>query len=186
MKKYLIRTGTTVFLLFLMLTWNGCDSFNSLPLNIPFTLNVHVTGSDNTISNSSPLYCLNTDSQTYTEYRDKINSLHFVEAAYRTKNVFPQELSGNITVALQDGDGNSLFSYTIQGANPADYMAPNSPYILQLTQQQIDFINTHLNSLLNSGACFTAVITVDNISGGNPPYSVDGAIDMVIEADTDL
>ncbi len=185
MKKYIIRTGTSLFLLFLMLTWNGCDAFNSLPLNIPFTLNVNVTGSDNSLSNSAS-YCLSTDSDTYTEYRDKINSLHFVEAAYRTKNVFPQGLSGNITVALQDGNGNNLFSYTIPGAAPADYMAPNSPYILQLSQSQIDFINTYLNSLLSTGACFTAVITVDNITGGNPPYSVNGAIDMVIEADTDL
>ncbi len=38
---------------------------------------------------------------------------------------------------------------------------------------------------LNSGACFTATMTVDNLTG-NPPYSIKGAIDMVIEAETEL
>ncbi len=184
MKKYIIRISTSLVLLFLMLTWNGCDKFNSLPLNIPFTIPVHVEGSAATLSDSES-YCLSTDSQTYNDYRDKINSLHFVEAAYRTTNVIPADLSGNVNVSLQDGDGNVLFSYDIPGAAPADYMSPNSPYILQLDQGQIDFINTYLNSLLSQGACFTATITVSNISG-QAPYTIDGAVDMVIEADTEL
>ncbi len=184
MNKYLIRFSTSFVLLFLMLTWNGCDEFNSLPLNIPFSLPVHVEGSASTLSDSTS-YCLSTDSQTYNEYRDKINSLHFVEAAYRTTNVMPADLSGNINVTLKDGDNNVLFSYDIPGVTPADYMSPHSPYILQLDQSQIDFINTYLNSLLNQGACFTATITVSNISG-QAPYTIDGAVDMVIEADTEL
>ncbi len=184
MKKYFIQFGTSAVLLFLMVTWNGCDKFNSLPLNIPFTFNVSVSGSAATLSDSQS-YCLGTDSETYNEYRDKIHSLHFIEAAFRTTNVDPETLSGNITVTLQDGDGNILFSYDIPGATPADYMTPNSPYILQLNQSQIDFINTYLNSLLNQGACFTATVTVNNITG-QPPYTIEGAIDMVIEADTEL
>ncbi len=184
MKKYLIRFGTSVVLLFLMLAWNGCDEFNSLPLNIPFSFNLSVEGSTSTLT-ANQSYCLSTDSKTYDEYRDKIHSLHFIEAAYRTKNVVPADLSGNTTVTLQDGDGNVLFSYDIPGATPADYMSPNSPYIFQLTQSQIDFLNTYLNSLLSEGACFTATITVNNITGQSP-YTIDGAIDMVIEADTEL
>jgi len=184
MKKYLIQFGTSAVLLFLMLTWNGCDDFNSLPLNIPFTIDVSVSGSGSTLSNSQS-YCLSTDSETYDEYRDKIQSLTFIEAAFRTTSVLPSDLSGNINVTLQDGDGNVLFSYDIPGASPADYLSPNSPYILQLNQSQIDFINTYLNSLLNQGACFTATITVNNITG-QAPYTINGAIDMVIEADTEL
>jgi hypothetical protein len=184
MKKYLIQFGTYIVLLFLMLAWNGCDKFNSLPLNIPFSLPIHVEGSASTLSDSSS-YCLSTDSQTYNDYRDKINSLHFIEAAYRTTSVVPADLSGDINVALKDGDGNVLFSYDIPNATPADYMSPNSPYILQLDQSQIDFMNTYLNSLLSQGACFTATVTVSNITG-QAPYTIDGAVDMVIEADTDL
>jgi hypothetical protein len=184
MKKYIIRISTSLVLLFLMLTWNGCDKFNSLPLNIPFSLPFQIEGSAATLTDNVS-YCLSTDSQTYNEYRDKINSLHFIEAAYRTTSVLPADLSGDINVTLQDGDGNVLFSYDIPNATPADYMSPNSPYILQLDQGQIDFINTYLNSLLNQGACFTATITVSNISG-QAPYTIDGAVDMVIEADTEL
>ncbi len=83
MRKYLVQAGTSVVLLFLMLTWNGCDDFNSLPLNIPFTIDVSVSGSSATLSDSQS-YCLSTDSETYDEYRDKIQSLHFIEAAFRT------------------------------------------------------------------------------------------------------
>jgi hypothetical protein len=185
MKIYLLKISASVFLLFLMIAWNGCDEFNKLPLNIPFTLTVHLTGSDNTISDSSDLFCLTQDSQTYQKYQDKINSLHFIEAAYRTISVVPTDLSGNITVALKDGNDNVLFQYVIPNATPADYMKPNSPYVLQLNQTQIDFINQYLSTLLNSGACFYATVTVDNING-QPPYTLDGAIDMVIEADTQL
>ncbi len=184
MKKYLIRFSTSAVLLFLMLAWNGCDDFNSLPLNIPFTLPVHVEGSASTLTDSTS-YCLSTDSPTYNDYRDKINSLHFVEAAYRTTSVSPENLSGNINVTLKDGNDNVLFSHDIPGAAPADHMSPKSPYIFQLDQSQIDFINTYLNSLLNEGACFTATITVINITG-QAPYTIDGAVDMVIEADTQL
>jgi len=185
MKTYSIRICASVFLLLLTLTWNGCDEFNSLPLNIPFSINVHLQGSGSSLSDSSEPYCLNTDSDTYNEYRDKIKSLHFIEAAYRTKSVVPADLSGDITVTLRDDSGNELFRYVIPNATPADYMKPNSPYILQLTQDQIDFINQYLDNFLNSGACFSTTVTVDNITG-NPPYSIEGAVDMVIEADTEL
>ena len=185
MKKYLINIGASVFLLFLMLAWNGCDEFNHLPLNIPFSLNVSVSGSDNTLSDTSDPFCISSDSQTYNEYQDKIRSLHFVEAAFRTISVTPADLSGDITVTLLDGDGNEIFRYVIPDAAPADYMKPNSPYILQLRQEQIDFINLNLDQLLNTGACFSASFTVENING-QPPYHIDGAIDMVIEADTEF
>jgi len=183
MKSLLIKTGASVFLLFLMLFWNGCDDFNSLPLNIPFTLNVTVDGSSNTLSDTSDPFCITTDSQTYSEYQDKIQSLHFVEAAYRTISVTPVDLKGDITVALYDGDGNVVFSHVIPSATPADYMKPNTPFILQLNQEQIDFINANLDQLLQTGACFSASFTVENITG-QTPYHIDGAIDMVIEADT--
>jgi hypothetical protein len=181
MKKNFIRISSSLLLLLLMLTWNGCDEFNSLPLNIPFTLKVHMEGVNTELSDSTS-YCLSTDSDTYNEYKAKIKSLHFVEAAYRTLSVTPADLSGDIAVTLNDGNNNELFHSVIQGVTPADYMKPNSPYILPLTQEQIDLLNEYLNSLLNEGACFTGKVTVNNISG-NPPFNIDAAIDMVIEAD---
>lgn len=181
MKKYFIRISSSLLFLSLILIFNGCDEFNSLPLNIPFTLKVHLEGSNTELSDSI-FYCLSTDSEIYTENRDKIKSLHFVEAAYRTLSVTPADLSGDIDVTLKDGNDNELFHSLIKDAVPADYMKPNSPFILKLTQEQIDLLNEYLNSLLNEGACFTAKVAVNNISGKSP-YSIDAAIDMVIEAD---
>ena len=184
MKRFLKISGTSAFLLFLMFTWNGCDQFNSLPLNIPFTVDVEVQGSGNTLTNSAT-FNLSSDSQTYNDYRDNIKSLHFIEAAYRTLNYSPANLSGDITVSLTNGNGDVLFSYQLPAVDPGTYKKPNSPYIFQLNQQQIDFINSYLEVALNSGASFTATMTVTNLTG-QPPYDVHGAIDMVIEADTEF
>jgi hypothetical protein len=184
MKKYLINIGASVFLLFLMLTWNGCDEFNSLPLNIPLTIKLDLTTSGGSLS-ASQEGCLSTNSDTYNEYKDKINSLRFVEAAFRTINVDPGELSGDITVTLSDENGTELFSYSAAGTRLADYMKPNSPYIFKLTQEQIDFINTYLDDIVNGtgGSCFTATVTVNNLHNGGQINTLNCAIDMVIEAD---
>ena len=185
MKKYFMQTCTSVLLLLLMVIWNGCDEFNHLPLNIPFTLKFEMHGSNTTIADSTASYCLSTDSDTYDSYRDRIRSLHFIEAAYRTLSVTPADLTGDITITVKDGDNKELFSYTIPDATPADYLKPHPSYILQLTQAQIDIINAYLDSLLDVGACFKGTVTVKNITG-QPPYSLNGAVDMVIEADTEL
>ena len=186
MKKYLMKINASVFLLFLLLTWNGCDEFNSLPLNIPFSINVTVAGTGSTITESTD-FCFSTQSDTYNEYRDKVNSLHFVEAAFRTKDVNPADLTGDVVITLQ-GNSNTLFTYTITDYTPADYQKPNMPHILQLNQQQIDFINTYLDDILNNseGSCFNATITVNNIVNGGQPSTLNVALDMVIEADTRL
>jgi hypothetical protein len=186
MKKYLIISCEFVFLLFLLFTLDGCDEFNSLPLNIPFSINVTVAGTGSTISESAD-YCFSTQSDTYNEYKDKVTSLHFVEAAFRTIGVNPTDLTGDLVITLI-GNGNTLFTYTIQGYKPADYQKPNMPYILKLDQQQIDFINAYLDDILNNseGSCFNATITVNNVVNGGQPSTLNAALDMVIEADTRL
>jgi hypothetical protein len=185
MKKYLKQLIASFFLIFLMSTWNGCDAFNSLPLNIPFTINVEMQQSNGNSLTDTEQGCLSGQSDTYSKYNDKINSLKFVEAAFRTISVSPANLSGNVNVMLLNNSGNTLFNYTIQNVVLADYMKPNSPFILKLTQSQIDFINSYLDEVLHGSACFTATVTVDNLNG-QPPYTMKGAIDMVIEADTHL
>lgn len=186
MKSYLIKISTSVFLLFLLLTWNGCDEFNSLPLNIPFSISMPVAGYGSTISESVD-YCFSTQSDTYNEYKENVTSLHFVEAALRTIDLYPSDLTGDVDITLQ-GNGNSLFTYSIPNYKPADYKKPNMPYILQLDQQQIDFINSYLGDILNNseGSCFNATITVSNIVNGGQPTILHIALDMVIEADTKL
>ncbi len=184
MKNYLKYLTASVFLLFLMCTWYGCDSFNSLPLNIPFTINVEMQSNGNSLTDTEQ-GCLSAQSDTYSKYNDKINSLKFVEAAFRTISISPDTLSGDVKVMLLNNNADTLFSYTIQNVVLADYMKPNSPFILKLTQGQIDFVNGYLDNVLHGSACFTATVTVSNLNG-QPPYTMKGAIDMVIEADTHL
>lgn len=184
MKRFLIKTGAAVFLLFLMLTWNGCDEFNHLPLNIPLSIQLDLTTVGGSFS-ASKEGCLSTDSDVYDRYKDNIQSLHFVEAAFRTINVDPTELSGDITVTLRDGNGTELFRYAAPETRLADYMKPNSPYIFKLTQEQIDFINLYLADVVNGtgGSCFTATVSVNNLVNGGQTSTLTCAIDMVIEAD---
>ena len=184
MKRYFKTLSSLVFLLLLTFSWNSCDSLNSLALNIPFSINVELKGTGTSLSDTEPA-CLTTESDTYEKYSNKINSLKFVAAAFRTISVSPSNLSGDITIKLLNDSGDELFSYTKYNATPADFIKPNLPFILQLTQNQIDFINYYLDDVLHGGACFTAIVSVDNLNG-NPPYTLKGAIDMVIEADTKL
>ena len=184
MKKYIKHVSASVFLLIIMSSWNGCDLFNSLPLNIPFSINVDMQSNGSTLSGSQQ-GCLSTNSDTYMQYSDRINSLHFVAAAFRTKSVNPSDLSGDIIVRLLNDSETELFADTLENVKPADYMSPNSPFEIQLSQNQIDFINTYLDEVLHQGVCFKAEVEVENLNG-QPPYSLKGAIDMVIEADTRL
>jgi hypothetical protein len=67
-------------------------------------------------------------------------------------------------------------------------MKPNSPYIFKLTQEQIDFINAYLDDIVNGtgGSCFTATVTVNNLTNGGQTNTLNCAIDMVIEADMEF
>lgn len=162
-----------------VLIYSGCDEFESIPLNIPVTIEVSTSGNV-----ASPIilnqgFCLDTDSDTYQDYQDQINQITFLEAAWRTKDGTTPNLQGSITLELRDNNNNILFTVQIPSANLDTYKT--SPYILQLSQAQVQAINNFLNGL--NRRCFnaTATITTDAASA-----SVVGAIDLVLEAETEL
>jgi hypothetical protein len=157
----------------------SCDSFDSFPLNIPVSVNVSVSGSGTSIS-ASQTFCLSDISQTFSDYQDKIKTVTFLKAQYRTTSVSSSSLQGTIVITLRDTDGNVLVSISIPGVKPSDFI--NNPYELQLSQNEIQAINTYLNNL--GSECFEATLGVDNISGGSAPYQVVGTVDFVFEADT--
>ena len=171
------------FLVLFFLQMNSCDQINSIELNVPVTKEINATGSNTSITESES-FCLDETSDTYKSYQDKIKSLSFLEASYRTINVSDPSLQGDINVTLMDINGNVLFDLTIPGVNLTKYMKPNSPYVIHLTQNQVQAINLYLSNLNNQ--CFKAVLTVNNISGGSAPYSVKGAVDILLKADTEL
>lgn len=170
--------------LFFSLT-NGCDSFESFPINIPFTVTFTASGNTATISGQGA-GCMDTNSETYKDYKDKIKTLTFVEAAYRTLsiNANNQNIAGDINVTVRIPGGSTLFSYTINNVKPGDYLS--TALVLQLTEPELNAIRSYLQLFETTTMCFEATYTLSNLTGGTAPYQVMGAVDFVLEAETEL
>lgn len=185
MKKY-IRSAVLAATVLIFSFTNGCDAFESFPINIPFSIEFEASGSSNNISDTGS-GCLDTNSETYIEYKNKIQSLTFVEAAYRTISINGgnQNVTGNINVTVRVPGGATLFSYTINNVRPADYLT--SAFVLQLNEQELGAVRNYLQLFESLPAmCFEATYTLSNLTGGTPPYTIKGAVDFVLEAETEL
>ncbi len=182
MKRYIIRIALVVFGV-TMLSFNGCilDAFDHIPLNVPVTIPISTSGSGNILYGSGT-YCLDENSDVFKDYQDNINSVRFVQAAYRTKSVSPG-LEGDLTIAVKDSSGNPLFTLTYNNVKPADYMAPNQPLILNLNQNQVQALDQYLQTFV--GQCLTGEVTI-HVTGGQSPYNLDAMVDFVLETDTNL
>jgi hypothetical protein len=163
-----------ISIIFLQL--NGCDELNSIPLNIPVTITFdNQTGSNVTFD--SGIYCLDSESDTYKEYRDKIQSLTFLQAAYRTTSNSNPSVQGDISVTIYNGSKQVLASFKISNIKPQDYI--KTPLIIQLNQAQIQKIN----SSLTGSTCLQAVVEITSLNGTT---TISGAVDLVLQADTKL
>lgn len=185
MNKYLKPGFLALAVLFFSLS-NGCDAFESFPINIPFTITFTATGNNSPITGGPQTGCMDSQSETYQDYKDKIQSLTFVEAAYRTISVSAgnQNMTGNINVTIRIPGGSTLFSYTMNNVKPADYIS--TPFVLQLNESELTAIRNYLQLFESTTMCFEATYTLSNITGGTAPYTVVGAVDFVLEAETEL
>ena len=166
--------------IFAIISISGCDSINSLntfPLNVPLSVEINVAGNFQNIAQSGDI-CLD-QSDTYQKYKDKIKNITFLQAAFRTLSVTPSNLSGNVTLKLEDGNGNLLFNKNLGNIKPSDYI--NTPYILPLTSQDIANINAYIS--VTGNQCFNATVTVTGLPGGSD-QAIDVSIDMVFQSDT--
>ena len=169
--KYLLP----FFISLIFLQINGCDEINSIPLNIPVTITFdNKTGSDVTFD--SGVYCLDSESDTYKEYQDKINSITFLQAAYRTTSNSNPDFQADIIATIKNGSGQILATFQLSNIKPENYI--KTPLILQLNQAGIQAIN----SALTVSKCFQ--VTVQLI--GTTTTTISGAVDIVFEADTKL
>jgi hypothetical protein len=167
----------------LSLGFNGCilDAFDTLTTGIPITVDIHVadeTGNETTIADSTTFNLDEND--TYKNNKDKINSIKFVKVAYRTKAVTPSDLKGDIILKVKKTDGTLLFSKTISNVTPASYI--NSPMELQLTQAEIQLMDTFL--AMSSNRVFNTTVTIQNLPAGIK--TLDAIIDIVFEMEYDL
>ena len=179
----IIKAFVVVFVVALSFVSNSCDEFDTLPLNIPFSVTVITQGSTNP-STSSSTYCLS-QSETYQDYVDDIEKLTFIEAAWRTDSV--KNISGgDIELTVRIVGGATIFQETLTNINPADYKSPNAPFVFSLSATEIQALNDYLNAYLNgSNQCLEAVVKA-TVKSGTPPYYLRGIIDMVVEAETKL
>ncbi|NWF91037.1 MAG: hypothetical protein HXY50_16445 [Ignavibacteriaceae bacterium] len=179
----IIKLFVVIFAVALSFTSTSCDEFSSFPINIPFSITVVTQGSNNpAISNAQ--YCL-TESETYEDYVDDIEGLTFVQAAFRTDSV-KNITNGTIKITLSVIGGSTIFQKTLSNINPADYKSPNGPFVLALTDTEIQALNTYFNQYLeNPNQCLQATVEA-TVNTGTPPYYLKGIIDMVVEAETKI
>jgi hypothetical protein len=180
--KKIIKAFVIVIAITLSFISNSCDEFESFLLNIPFQIDIVVQGSTNP-SQSVSNYCLN-ESETFEGYLGDIESIKFVEAAWRTDSV-KNITSGDVEITVRS-NGVIIFQETLNNINPKDYQSPNGPFVLTLSDAEITAMNNYLNAYLdNPNQCLEATVkaTVDT---GTPPYYLKGYIDMVVEADTKI
>jgi hypothetical protein len=178
----IIKAFVVFFAVTLSFVSTSCDEFESFPLNIPFQIEIVTQGSSNP-SQSTTNYCLN-QSETFEGYLGDIESIKFVEAAWRTDSV-KNITSGDIEITVKS-NGVIIFIETLNNINPKDYQSPNGPFVLNLSETEITALNNYLNAYLdNQNQCLEATVkaTVDT---GTPPYYLKGYIDMVVEAETNI
>lgn len=183
MKKY-IRPFVLGFAALLAFNFNGCilDAFDTLTQGFPVSQEVTIsdpTGLLTSFQNSSTINL--DDSDFYSENQDKIKKIELVKIAYRTKNVTPANMEGDIVITVKQSNNTVLFSKSIPNASPADYI--NTPYELQLTQSEIQLVNAYIGILSNK--TFTATIEVNNVTPSGPK-TLTAVIDVVFEMEYDL
>lgn len=145
------------------------DAFDYMYINIwmPATFNVSGTASSASVSKS---VWLDTTS-VYREYIDKVESIQFVTAAFRTIDI-GTGATGNLTLTIAKIDGTTLFVKTLTGVNISNFAA--TPASLSLTDAELTAINNYLSTSTNRR--FTATLAASGISP--TPFSFRGSMDV--------
>lgn len=164
----------------LSLSFNGCilDAFDTLTSGIPITVDVNLSGNDQTIEETTTFNLDEND--TYTKNKNKINSIKFVKVAYRTASVTPLNMKGNIILTVTKPNGTLIFTKTLTNVSPAAFIS--TPMELQLTQPEIQIMDAFLAGA--SDRVFKATVRVENLPTG--PKTLEARIDLVFEMEYDL
>ncbi|GBD91307.1 hypothetical protein BMS3Abin04_02033 [bacterium BMS3Abin04] len=184
--KFKTKIIAAIFLGLLVVSLTSCDIADALknyPVNIPYSVEFTATGSNNSISESQT-FCIDS-SDTFQEYKDKIKDIKFTEISFRTISYIPENLQGDVTITLKDGNGVILFTESITGVKASDYVT--TPYKITLTADEIQAINQYLQAVLEtqSQICFTGSFSID-ITSGEGNHTIKAALDLVFEAGTEL
>ena len=189
--KKIYNYGFLILITIIALSFQSCDILENYFLNLPLKQAIVSTGNGPTISEIET-FCLS-DYDAYSDNIDEIQSVTYLAVLYRTltaaenSNPPPDSvyltpgLAGqNINVTVVDGDGNLVFSRNLPSAVAADYI--DTPYEIELTTSEITLLNDYLAQYkVDSNLCFTATLTMDNISAGQgPPYTLTGQVELLL------
>lgn len=174
--RYIFIAGFFV----LAFNFNGCllDAFDTLTQELPYTYNLNISGDATTLESTATVNLDNND--FYDDNQGKINKIELVKLAYKTKEVNPENLQGNISLTIKQSNGTVIFSKSIPGNQPSLYKT--NPFELSLTQQEIQLANTYLSNLSNKQFIITAMVT--GMAEG--PKTLEAEIFIVFEMDYDL
>jgi hypothetical protein len=183
--KKIYNLSYLVLLIFTAGIVQSCDILENFFLNLPLKQAITSTGSGPNISEVETI-CL-ADYEAYEDNISDIQEVIYLTALYRTLDT-PQLTPGltgtSITVEVRDGNDNLLFTKNLPTANADDYI--DTPYELELTAGEISLLNGYLNLFddpnLWSTVCFSATLTMANVSGSSgPPYTLTGQVEILLE-----
>lgn len=153
------------------------ENFDTLPVNFGLNVVLNMSGTTTNVSESGSID-LGTSS-TYQEYRDKIESLKLLEAAFRTVSVSPTDLSGNVTMIFEFGD--NIVIKGLGDIKPSDYTV--TPLIIQFTADELTKINNYLNATKSpANPVFKATILATGMADGQKSMVI--SVDVVFEGIT--
>ena len=173
--KKLIHSSIAFVLLIFMVSFNGCDELQTLPLNVPIPFEFETSGESSSSFNTKTV-CISAVDELL-ENRDEIKEIKFINAAYWTDSV-TTNLSGNLAFSLRTQSGTPIFSINLPNVSPGDYL--NEPLVLSLSGTEIQLLETYLSNFVNNNECFVATL---NISNTNPAsHRLKGKVELVVEA----
>lgn len=160
--KIYLRLLTAAVFASMAFYFNGCilDAFNTLTQELPYSQNISIAGTENSVEKSQTVDLNEND--FYNNNKSKIESIEFVKLAYKTKSVSPANLEGTIKLTVKQSNGTTIFSKTIPGAKPSDYLV--NPYELPISAAEMQLMNLYLSSLSNRQ--FTATVSVQTSTQG--------------------
>lgn len=181
--KFILKSILVFLLLFILITSTSCSQFENLFVNLPIKKKITASGNGPTVFETE-LFCLS-DYDAYNDNKDDIKAIKYVSAAYFTVSASAGLQGSSLSASVFRSDGvTPLFSVTLPNPVAANYI--NNPYKLELTQAQIAAFNASLADYKNED-CFIAELRISNVSGtGEPPYSITGQIEIVVELETTL
>lgn len=166
-----------------MFLFNGCDTvenLETLPLNIPMSFNFAISGSTFPITQIQN-YCLE-DNPTYNDFKNKIDSISFVEMSARIDTLSSNSLVADVVIQLETSSGLPIFTYSQSAVALAQWKT--TPFTFTLAASDIDAIDNFLRSI--GQRCLKATAIVSNITGGTAPYKVGLTVDVLLRAKAKL